>query len=40
MAVDYGHYSREGSRFAVGAILAPAIDAALDDARRARSALP
>ena len=33
LAVDYGHYSREGSRFAVDAILAPAIDAALDDAR-------
>ena len=35
LAVDYGHYSVQGSRFAVETILAPAIDAALE-ARRAR----
>ncbi len=29
LAVDYGHYSREGSLFAVRTILAPAIDAEL-----------
>ena len=29
LAVDYGHYSREGSVFAVKTILAPVIDAEL-----------
>jgi len=36
LAVDYGHYSVRGSRFAVETILAPAIDAALAAARPAR----
>ena len=36
LAVDYGHYSRKGSIYAVENILAPAIDAALEKARRSR----
>jgi peptidoglycan/LPS O-acetylase OafA/YrhL len=36
LAVDYGHYSLEGSIFAVKTILAPAIDAALEKARPSR----
>ncbi len=34
LAVDYGHYSVNGSIFAVKSILAPAIEAALANARR------
>jgi SGNH domain (fused to AT3 domains) len=36
LAVDYGHYSLEGSIYAVKTILAPAIDAALEKARARR----
>ena len=36
LAVDYGHYSREGSIFAVRTILAPIIDAALEKSQRSR----
>ena len=36
IAVDYGHYSLEGSKYAVETILAPAFDAALERARPAR----
>jgi peptidoglycan/LPS O-acetylase OafA/YrhL len=37
LAVDYGHYSLEGSIFAVKTILAPAIDAALERTRSGKS---
>ncbi len=36
LAVDYGHYSRRGSIYAVENILSPAIDAALEKAGRSR----